>query len=230
MPLDKYDSQDAIPEDARDAALALADGTYAVFREEDVSGLKAKNAELIGKAKAAQARADELAAAKAEAELAAKGLLEHKQRWDADILGPIKTRAEQLEAENRQLKLVTPVKDALRAAGVIAPDDAWRLVGDHFDLTDDGRPILKDNPTADIAKWAKESLAKDKPWLFAASDASGGGATGARRAVGTPAAKHPRDWTPQERAQYAATHGLAALNKLVTEATTAELADARKRA
>jgi len=230
MPIEKYDSQDAIPEDVRDLALPLADGTFAIVREEDVSGLKAKNTELIAKMKAEKARADELASAKAEAELAAKGLLEHKQRWDADILAPIKTRAEQLEAENRHLKLVTPVKDALRAAGVIAPDDAWRLVGDHFDLTDDGRPILKDNPTADIGKWAKESLAKEKPWLFAATDASGGGAAGSRRAAGTPAAKHPRDWTAQERAQYAATHGMAALNQLVSNATTAELAEQRKKA
>jgi hypothetical protein len=180
MPIETYDSADAVPEELRDTALALADGKFAVVKESDTSGLSSALQKERAARKDAERTAQALAAKAQEAELAAKGLLEHKQKWDSDILGPIKSRAEQLEAEVRQLKLTTPVKDALRAAGVIAPDDAYRLVADQFDLSDDGKPILKDDPTADIGAWISGTLAKQKPYLFDAGGAGGGGARGSQ--------------------------------------------------
>jgi hypothetical protein len=182
MPIETYDSADAVPEELRDTALALADGKFAVVKEEDVTNLKSALAKERASAAEAQRTAKALAAKAEEAELAAKGLLEHKQRWDSDILAPIKTEADQLRAEVRQLKLTTPVKDALRAAGVIAPDDAYRLISDQFDLSDDGKPILKDNPTADLKEWITGTLAKQKPYLFDAGGAGGGGARGSQGA------------------------------------------------
>jgi hypothetical protein len=178
MPIETFDSADAVPDEYRDTALPLADGKFAVFKEENTEGLKSALQKERQRAAEAERTAKALAAKASEAELAAKGLLEHKQRWDAEILNPIKSRAEQLEAEVRQLKLTTPVKDALRAAGVIAPDDAYRLIADQFDLSDEGRPILRDDPTADIGKWITGTLAKEKPYLFDAGGAGGGGARG----------------------------------------------------
>jgi hypothetical protein len=179
MPLETFEDLDAVPEDARETAIETKDGKFVVFRDADTSGLTSALAKEREARKTAEKAAKAAAEAAREKDLAAAGLLDAKKRWDEEYLTPIQTRAQQLEAEVRQLKLVTPVKDALRAAGVIDPDDAYKLLADRFDLTDEGQPILRDNPTADIRKWAETDLAKAKPYLFAGSMASGGGAKGA---------------------------------------------------
>lgn len=178
MPLETFDTLDVIPEDVRANAIETKDGTFVVYREADTSGLTSALAKEREARKAAE-KAAKLAAEDArEKELAAAGLLDAKRKWDAEILAPLQSELETLRGETRTLKLVTPVKDALRAAGVIDPDDAFKLLADRFDLADSGQPILKDNPTADIKKWAETELAKAKPYLFAGTQASGSGAKG----------------------------------------------------
>lgn len=186
MPLETFDSIDAIPEDARETAIETKDGKFIVWREPDTSGLTSALAKEREARKVAEAAAKRAANDAREKELAAAGLLDAKKRWDEELLVPLQTEAEKLRAEVRALKLISPVKDALRAAGVIDPDDAYKLLADRFDLAENGAPILKDNPTADIKKWAETELAKAKPYLFAGTAASGGGARGAA-AGGKPA-------------------------------------------
>jgi hypothetical protein len=189
MPVDRFDTLDAVPEDARDAALEMKDGTFVLFREPEAAGepLKKALADEREKRKAAERNAKEAAEQLREFDLKEKGLLEAKQKWDTEHLNPVKQRLAELETENRTLKLVTPVKDALRKAGVIDPDDAWAVLGNRFDLTDDGKPILKDDPTADLTTWVASTLKGQKPHWFAGTQASGGGTGGMRGVGGAPA-------------------------------------------
>jgi hypothetical protein len=224
MPVETYDAPDAIPEDVREAAIETKDGKFVVVRDQpvpDVSGLKNKNTELLGKLKKLEAIVEEQTRKASDAELAAKGLLEHKQRWDQEILHPVKSRLDELEAENRQLKLVGPIKDALHKAGAVDADAAWTLEGNRFDLDEQGRPYLKDDPTASIDKWIADQLPKLRPYLFAGTKAGGGGATGAKggAAVGS-AGADPRNWTAIERAEYIEANGVQAFQKLMTAAVT----------
>jgi hypothetical protein len=194
----------------------------------DVAGLKRKVAELLADKRKLKGQIEEEARKRTDAELAAKGLLEHKQKWDAEILSPVKSRLEALEAENRQLKLVGPVKDALHKAGAVDPDAAWQLEAHRFDLDETGKPYLKDDPTAPLDKWIAEQLPKQRPYLFAGTKAGGGGAAGAKGAGGPVGkAAHPREWTQQERAEYLQEHGLEKYQRMVSDATRREL-DAKK--
>jgi hypothetical protein len=221
MPIETYDSADAVPEEHRDTALALADGKFAVVKEapaEDVAGLKKKNGELLGDLKKLKQQIEAEAQKRAEAELATKGLLEHKQRWDSEILTPVKSRLETLEAENRQLKLVGPVKDALHKAGAIDPEAVWQLEADRFDLDETGRPYVKDDPTADIGKWVATALPKSRPYLFRGTEAGGGGARGGAGGTGGAATGDPRGWTATERAEYIAANGVSAFRSVMAKA------------
>lgn len=224
MPLETFDTLDAIPEDVRETAIETKEGKFVVVKDaapaEDVSGLKAKISQLLGDQKKLKAQMEQEAARRADAELAAKGLLEHKQKWDADILTPVKSRLEQVEAENRQLKLVGPIKDALHKAGAIDADAAWALEGHRFDLDEQGRPYIKDDPTADIAKWVATELPKSRPYLFAGTKAGGGGAAGAMQGAANPKNADPRNWTAIERAEYIETNGVSAFKKLVASTVT----------
>jgi hypothetical protein len=221
MPAETFDTIDAIPEDVRETAIETKDGKFVVVRDTpapDVAGLKNKNHELLGKLKKLEAQVEDETRRRADAELAAKGLLEHKQKWDAEILTPVKSRLEMLEAENRQLKLVGPIKDALHKAGAVDPDAAWTLEASRFDLDDSGRPYLKDDPTAPIDKWIAEQLPKLRPYLFAGTKAGGGGAAGARTGAASGKGTDPRDWTAIERAEYIQSNGLTEFKKLMSAA------------
>ncbi len=180
MPVQTFDSTDAIPEEHRANAIETKDGKFAVFVEPDTAGLTSALQKEREARKAAEKAAKAAADALRDGELKEKGLLEAKQQWDAEILKPVAERVSLLEQENRSLKLVTPVKDAFRAAGIIDPDDAWAVVGGKFDLAEDGRPILKDNPTADLGKWIASDLKQQKPHWFQGTQAAGGGAAGGR--------------------------------------------------
>jgi hypothetical protein len=97
---------------------------------------------------------------------------------------PFRTSAEQLAAENRALKLDTKVKDVMAKSGVRAEriDSLFRLKADAFDLTEDGKPILKDQMGLPIEKFIAEDVRKEYPEWFEGTGSSGGGAS--KSAVG----------------------------------------------
>jgi hypothetical protein len=182
VPAETFESLDAVPEELRESAIETKAGTFVVVRDPDVAGLQSALQKEREARKSAEKAAKAAAEAARDAELKDKGLLEQKQKWDAEILKPVTERLSVLEQENRSLKLVTPVKDMLRKAGVIDPDDAWAVVGQKFDLADDGKVILKDNPTANLEQWVAADLKASKPHWFHGTQAGGGGATGGRAA------------------------------------------------
>jgi hypothetical protein len=92
---------------------------------------------------------------------------------------PFRTTAEQLAAENRSLKLDNVVKNVMAKSGVRADriDEMFKLSAHNFDLTEDGKPIVKSNMGLEIGKYVKEDLFKSYPEWFEGSGSSGGGAS-----------------------------------------------------
>lgn len=84
-----------------------------------------------------------------------------------------------LRAENRKLKLTDVVKGQFRTAGALPAklDDFWKLHGDEFDLTSDGKPMVKAEPGKDIAKHVT-AIVKSRPEWVQGTKAAGGGAGG----------------------------------------------------
>jgi hypothetical protein len=227
MPIQEYETQDAIPEDVRDKALALADGKYAVFIEEDVSGLKANHDRLLAEKKAADARkreADaELARLRQEMEAKAAGLTDEqlkKLRADAaKEYEPIVAEREKYAAELRALKLDAAVKNEFAKSGVRGErlEALWRLTSDRFDLTEDGKPYIPERPGSEVAKYVTDALKTEYPEFFAGTAADGGGASGSRGG-GTASNGDPRGWTPAQRADYIEANGMDAFRKAMEQA------------
>lgn len=90
-----------------------------------------------------------------------------------------KEKAEQLSTENRALKLDNVVKAAMAKSGVRSEriDSLYKLVADEFDLTDDGKPMLKSRPGTVVDKYIAEELIKVYPEWYQGSGSSGGGAS-----------------------------------------------------
>lgn len=91
---------------------------------------------------------------------------------------PYKTKAETLAQQIRELRLDNVVKSAMGKNGVRGErvDALFRLAADRFDLTEDGKPMLKEHPGREIDKYIAEQLSEEYPEFFNGSGSSGGGA------------------------------------------------------
>jgi hypothetical protein len=182
MPLPTFATLEEVPEAFR-SEYELLDGK-AVPRE--LTGLKSavakERAEREAAAKAlkdAQVRLEELeTASKARnAGLSDDKLAELRAELEKK-LAPERERADKAEARLRALQLDGALKSLMATSGVRAEriDTLWRLIGSEYDLTDGGTPILKADPTADVAK-SLASRVKEYPEFFAAPAAAGGGSS-----------------------------------------------------
>jgi len=92
--------------------------------------------------------------------------------------GPLKQQLEDAQREVRELRLDNVVKGAMSKAGVRAEriDALYRLTSDRYDLTDDGKPMLKDDPGTPIDTHIKDEVSKEFPEFFEGTGSSGGGA------------------------------------------------------
>lgn len=81
--------------------------------------------------------------------------------------------------DNRSLRLDSVVKAEMAKAGARSEriDALFKLTADQFDLTDDGKPMLKDRPGIEVGKFVAEDLKKQYPELYNGSGSSGGGAS-----------------------------------------------------
>jgi hypothetical protein len=98
-------------------------------------------------------------------------------------------------AENRTLKLDNQVKSLFAKAGVRGEraDALWKLTADRYDLTADGKPMLKDKPGVEIEKYLADDGEEGVPrvlhrhavvwWRRAAGERQ---ATATRRSRPTP--------------------------------------------
>ena len=225
MPLKVFDDLDSVPEGLRDAAIETKDGKFAVSEDEDVTGLKVTLADQKEKARKAAQKARDLEAKvaelSAEQEAAKAGLSGDKlaeiRKQAEEKFKPVVDELEAKRQELRTLRLDSAVKGMLAKADAVDVEDAWKVLGSDFDLTDDGKPFLKADPSADIEKHIA-GLRASKGHLFKGTQASGGGAGGSP-GKGQPGQKSKpvSQWTPEEKQAYREQHGADAVQKLLDQ-------------
>lgn len=127
---------------------------------------------------------------KKDDDLRSKGLTDEqlkkiREEVRADVekeYAPTKEAAEKLKKENRTLRLDNAVKTVMskKEVGVRADrlDTLWKLVGEDFDLTDDGQPMVKDKPGTTVEKYLMDTVKKTFPEFYVGTQAAGGGAKG----------------------------------------------------
>ena len=91
---------------------------------------------------------------------------------------PFKTQAEELAGRVRTLQLDNVVKKLMAENGVRGErvDALFRLTADQFDLTEDGKPMLREHMGKEVDKYIADELAKQYPEFYQGSGSSGGGA------------------------------------------------------
>ncbi len=160
-------SQAELLKEAKEAKARAA--LYGDLDPEEAKSLKQKFAELEQQAKAQAAGITSEQLAKLRQEAAS----EYEKKY-----GPVVAERDQLKSEIRGLKLDSVVKAQMAKAGARAEriDALFRLSSDRFDLTDDGKPMVKD-ATKEVDKFIAEDLLKEYPEFFQGSGSSGGGAS-----------------------------------------------------
>jgi len=143
----------------------------------------------------ARKAAKEAADAAARKQAAAAGMTEDElkklyDKVEANIRAeydPVLKEAEVLKTENRNLKLRNVVKEQFRAAGALKDklDDFWKLHGEEFDLTADGKPMVKAEPGKDVAKHVGAICKLRNEWMQG-TRAAGGGASGTSALAAAP--------------------------------------------
>jgi hypothetical protein len=196
MPLKFFTTQDEIPQDQRESAIALADGKFAVLEEAapadlEAAGRRALDEERAGRKaaetarKAAEKERDDLRRA---ADARSRGVTEEElQRIRADEAAarkPIEDERDRLAAENRRLKHTDKVRALALKAGVMPDriDDAMLTLEKRTDLDDSGGIIVLGKDGKATAESIDEFLSKtfktEKPWFYRGSGASGSGSLG----------------------------------------------------
>lgn len=226
MPLTIVETIDDLPPEARDRAIELKDGRYALAEDVDVSPLKAKAEELLKETKAERAKRkaleDKLSQLEAEKNAQAAGLTSEKL---AEIMAqaeakykPYVEELDRMKAQLRAERLDGRVKSLLGNARAADIDAAFKVVGDHFDLTDDGALMVKADPTAKVEDYIGKTLTAKYPFLFVGTQASGGGASGQRaNGAGGGNARPITQWSSDERAAFIETNGIDAFQQRLTQ-------------
>lgn len=219
MPLHTVDTLDELPEDRREAAIELKDGRFAYLEDVDVSPLKNKADELLRETKQERAKRkaleEKLALIETEKNAAQAGLTREKldeimQQAEAKYR-PVMDELEKTKSALRSERLDGRVKAILGQARAADIEAAFKVVGDHFDLTDDGALVVKMDPTVGVEDYITKTLTTKYPFLFVGTMASGGGASGARGGAATSAnAKPITSWSSDERAAFIEAQGIEA--------------------
>jgi hypothetical protein len=127
---------------------------------------------------------------------------------------PFKTDAEKFKAENQSLLLDSKVKASLAKAGFLVEhiDDMWALKGKDFELTADGKPMVRGKPGIDVDKYIVDTYTKPYSDWVKGTQALGGGAGGQQQVQRVGAgptaddiAKNPTEALRQARAAGATT-------------------------
>lgn len=153
--------------------------------EKEVREIRARLTELEQEAKAKKAglSEEELKKLRAdvrkdiEEEYASKPLSELPEDWKA------REEGQGVLQENRSLKLDSQVKALAGKNGVRAEriEAWWRQFSDRFDLTEDGKPMVKEHPGKEVVDFITGDLKEELPDFYAGTQAAGGGAGGIQR-------------------------------------------------
>ncbi len=181
MPLPTFASLDEVPEafrpeyemvDGKAVSKDIAKLTAAIAKERTERETAAKAA------KDAEKRAAdlELQAKAQKAGMTDEQLATLRAEFEAKV-APERAAREAAEKRLREKELDSAVKSLMGSNGVRAEcvDKLWKLESHQFDLTESGTPIVKSDPTADVAATIK-AFVKVHPEFFAAPAGSGGAA------------------------------------------------------
>lgn len=193
MPLQTFKTREEVPEDAREGALELKDGTFAVVVDDakdtilkirqERDAFKKQAREYADKVEAVERERDALKANTGDAEKKVADLL---AKWQADTeakVGAVAKERDEFAAKLRQVTLVDKARETFLKAGGRPEkvDAALKLVGDRLDLMD-GKPVVKDAngevTTTTLDDLFGKEFRKEMPEFFAGTKASGGGAGG----------------------------------------------------
>jgi len=185
MPLPTFEKKDAIPpgfedeyEEGQDGKWHPIDHTaklHSALKEEREAREKAEGLARKAAKEAADAEAKRNAAAAGMTEDQLKKLytsIEENLRAEYE---PKLKDAEKAKEEVRALKLDTKVKRMFKDAGALDGkiDDFWKLHAEEFDLTADGKPMVKNEPGKDVARHVQTIMKNRQEWVQG-TKASGG--------------------------------------------------------
>lgn len=192
MALKIFKTKDEVPEAQREAAIALADGTFGVVEETDTTPLQQELADLRRKLEAADKLSKKAAAEAAAAELARKAAeqgvtAEALEKIRADVRKEVESEflpkleaATAAQTELRVLKVDTRVKEIALKNGV-RPDRInqwWALNGHHYDLTADGKAVVVKGQEGTSVEKHVLTLKDDTPEFYVGTKAAGSSASG----------------------------------------------------
>lgn len=200
MPLQTYKTRDEVPEDAREGALELKDGTFAVVVDDakdtilkirqERDAFKKQAREAAERAEAAERERD---AAKASTGDVDKKVAELLTKWEKDTEAKVAAVAKERDDALGQLRQVTLVDKAretfVKAGGrPEKAEAALKLVRDRLDLID-GKPVVKDAQgevtTTTLDDLFGKEFRKEMPEFFAGTRATGSGAAGTQKVGGS---------------------------------------------
>lgn len=196
MPFPTFDSADAVPEAFRDEY--EEQGGKWVPRDDLKTALDAERTKREAAEKLATKAAGELKKLQAKQEAEKAGLTDEQAK---NLRASVRAELEEeyapkiadrdtLATENRTIKLDNAVKALMDTSGV-RPErkqQLWDLHGKDFDLTADGKPMVKDSPGVEVTKYIGDTLKAKVPEFFTGTQIGGGGAGGITNGLPTPAA------------------------------------------
>lgn len=184
MPLPIFDKQTDVPKgfedeyEEQDGKWHPIDRTATLQKALEQEREARKSAEATAR-KAAKDAADE----KARKAATAGGMTEKELKDLYDSIEsnlraeyePKIASTEKLAKENRELKLDSKVKELFKIGGALDAKipDFWKLHHDEFDLTSDGKPMVKNEPGKDVARHVQTILKGRSEWVRG-TKASGG--------------------------------------------------------
>lgn len=226
MPLPVFSSRDDVPEPFRETYVER-DGQW-VPDVEDVAALKNAHERQKAETRAAKEQAAQLSQRLAEIEqdrhakqagLTDEQIAKLREQLAAEKR-PLEDKLTQYERELRTLKLDNAVKSMMAKAGVVGPrvDALFKLVGDRFDLSEDGTPILRDKPVADLQQYLATDVATEYPEFYASQQKAG---MPAPHRPGAPRGFDPRTATLTEKLDFIKQHGADAWEAAIAAAPAA---------
>lgn len=179
---DEYEEKDGKWHPKEDAGIATLRDTL------DKERKRAEAAEALAKKAAADLKKKEIDDKAGKDGITSEKLAEIRADVRKEIeaeFAPKLAKAESDAKENRSLKLDNQVKKLAGELGFLGDrlDQYWKLHGDEFDLTDDGKVMVKANPGMTPAKLIESHKAKLTDWVQG-TKGEGGGAAGQQRGGG----------------------------------------------
>lgn len=211
MPLPTFTSQDEIPEAFR-SEYEEKDGVWSAKVPEvgpTRKQIEQREAAALKRAKEAESRATEL-----EQELAAKtaGVSpEELQKVRASVEAQYTAKLTAAESRIRDLTFGAQM-DALFADDAVDLTGARKLFDDRFEMSEAGTVVPKDDKSVPAKQFIADTLRTEKPWAFKGTQATGGGAAGAKGSAGRTAMSYEefQKLSPAQKQEYAAKHERAA--------------------